>query len=157
MLAVIAISVLVQLPLVYTNVSYYYARRTSQLELNQDRSAGGVTLTTDTIGQRFANSLLVQSWQISAEVTRNVLYRSQWLRSLAPRTARGADAATLVARSRSFHLPYLWWVLAYYYGVPIWIIAAMAAAVIVANCLAWMVLRRSWPDKSSGQPRKALT
>jgi len=151
------ISVLVQLPLVYTNVSYYYARRTSQLELNQDQSSGRLTLTTDTIAQRFARSLLVQSWQIAAEVTHNALYRGEWLRSLAPRTTRGANAATLVAESRSFHLPYLWWVLAYYYGVPIWLATAMMAALIIANCLAWMVLWRSWPDNGSGQSRRALT
>ncbi len=157
LMTLVTISVLVQLPLVYANVSYYYARRTSQLELGHDQSSGRLTLTTYSVAQRFAKSLLVQSWQISAEVTQNALYRSQWLRSLAPRTTRGADAATLVAESRSFHLPYLWWVLAYYYGAPIWPVAAMVAALIIAKCRAWMVLRRSWPNNRSGQPRRALT
>ena len=99
----------------------------------------------------------MQSWQISAEVTHNALYRVKWLRSLAPRTPPGADAATLVAQTRSFHLPYLWWVLAYYYGAPIWLVAAMVAVLIIANCLAWMVLRKSWPDDRSGPPERALT
>jgi len=149
LVTLVTISVLVQLPLVYTNVSYYYARRTSQFELDQDQSSSRPTLTTDTIGQRFAKSLLVQSWPISAEVTHNALYQGQWLRSLAPRTPPGADAATLVAQSRSFHLPYLWWVLAYYYGVSAWVIWAVLAAVLGLNCWAAAALVRSWPEGES--------
>jgi hypothetical protein len=147
--ALVAVSVLVQLPLVYINPSYYYARQASQTQLDRDRPSEQLATTTDEVGQSFSESLLVQSWQIAAEVTHNALYRGQWLRSLAPRTASGADAATLVARSRSFHLPYLWWALAYYYGVPAPVIWLALAAVLGLN--GWMVttLVRSWPEGKS--------
>ncbi len=144
--ALTAISVLVQLPLVYINPSYYYARQASQTQLDRDRPPEQLATTTDTLGQQFAESLLVQSWQIAAEVTHNALYRGQWLRSLAPRTPPGADAATLVAQSRSFHLPYLWWVLAYYYGVAAAVIWVALAAVLGLNYWAVTILVRSWPE-----------
>jgi len=144
--ALIAISVLVQLPLVYINPSYYYAREVSQHQLREDWAPQQSAAAADKPGQGFSDSLLVQSWQIAVEVTRNALYRGQWLRSLVPRTVPGADAATLVAETRSFHLPYLWWVLAYYYGVAAPVIWVALAAVLGLNCWAVIALVRSWPE-----------
>jgi len=142
----IAVSVLVQLPLVYINPSYYYAREAGRHQLAGNQSSLQSTTAADVPGQGFSNSLLVQSWQIAAEVTHNALYRGQWLRSLAPRTAPAADAATLVARSRSFHLPYLWWVLACYYGVAAPVIWVALVVVLGLNGWAVAVLIRSWPE-----------
>jgi len=147
--ALIAVSVLVQLPLVYINPSYYYARYAIHTQFDRARPPERLATTTNTLEQSFSESLLVQSWQIAAEVTHNALYRGQWLRSLAPRTASGADAATLVARSRSFHLPYLWWVLACYYGVSAPVIWVALAAVLGLNCWAVTALVRSWPEGES--------
>ncbi len=142
--ALVALSVLIQLPLVYINPSYYFARLTSQHQREQEQDSERFAREVGKRSRRWRDSLLVQSWVIAAEVSHNVLYRGEWLRSLEERTQPGDDATALLA-TRSFRVPYLWWVLAYYYGAPRWVIGLVLALLLAANVVSITALRQGWP------------
>ncbi len=132
--AIIAVSVLVQLPLVWVNPSYYYAG----LGAEQERS-GDPTV-------RSGQTVLVRSWALAGEVTRDALTRPEWVRSLPARALPGAERGELLPGPRSYHVPYCWWALAWAYGVP----GLMVLVAVVVNVgLALLCVRglmRSWPN-----------
>ena len=132
--AIIAVSVLVQLPLVWVNPSYYYAG----VNAEREQAAPGTAPGAD-------QAALVRSWALAAEVTSDALTRPEWVRSLPERAGPIATAAELLPGPRSFHVPYFWWALAWAYGVPgmaIWaaMLGNLALALICARGLS-----RSWP------------
>ncbi len=107
--AIIAVSVLVQLPLVWVNPSYYYA------VLGAEREAEGAP----TVGVQAGQTVLARSWSLAAQVAGDVLARPGWVRALPEHIGPTATAAEMLPGPRSFHVPYFWWALAWAYGVPV--------------------------------------
>lgn len=133
--AIIGASVLVQLPLVHVNPSYYYARMIAKQELRGE-SPGAKTS---------ADTLLVASWPLAAEVTRDALLRPEYIFSLAERGHQNTTAAEMLPGPRAFHVPYFWWVLAYFYGVPRWAIGLGLLLIIGLVVLSVSRLFKYWP------------
>jgi hypothetical protein len=121
--AIIAISVLVQLPLVWINPSYYYAALGAQ----QERTGAAVPVT------RADQALIVRSWAVAVEVTRDALTRPDWVRSLAQHTQPSTTATAMLPGPRSFHVPYCWWALSWAYGVPgRWVVVGVLVNLLLA-------------------------
>jgi hypothetical protein len=140
--AIIAISVLVQLPLVWVNPSYYYALRGAE----QERTG------TAARGERVGEALVVRSWALAVEVTREALTRPGGVRSLAEHTQPATTATEMLPGPRSWHVPYCWWALAWAYGVPgRWVLVAVLVNLLLAAFCACR-LARSLALSPSGQP-----
>ncbi len=117
-IAIIAASVLVQLPLIWISPSYYYAR----LGAEREAAAAPAPLRAD-------QALLIRAWPLAVEVTREALQRPDWVRSLPLRTSPSETASGRLPGPRSFHVPYFWWALAWAYRVP----ALVVWAALLAN------------------------
>ena len=122
-LAIIVVSVLVQVPLVWVNPSYYYAR------LGAEPQPAGA-------GARLEAAVLVRAWPLAVEVTRDALTRPGWVRSLQEHGHGQTSAEEMLPGPRSFHVPYCWWALAWAYGVPGKgvLVAVLANLLLAAYC-----------------------
>jgi hypothetical protein len=132
---IIAVSVLVQLPLVWVNPSYYYAR------LSAEQEQSGAPGTGPAVGQ----TVLVRSWVLAVEVTRDALTRPEWVRSLPEHAEAGAAGAAMLPGPRSYHVPYFWWALAWAYGVPAAVVLAGVALNLASAILCILRLSCSPP------------
>jgi len=126
--ALVVIAVGVQLPLAYINVGRYYAAQHAALaQAPPDFRRGFVPL-------------IIAAWPEAVRATSEALFHSDVVRRMPERVASKSPQELL--GQRYFHTPYLWWVMAYFHGIPWGVMAAMLAAMLGANVLLWRALIR---------------
>ena len=134
LVGIILVSVLAQFPGLYVNPGRYFT------DMRRAEAWPG----QGSLASRIAWSPLVRGWVYVPEVTASLVHPAE-LRALSARPGKLEDAE-LEARSLYLHIPYIWWVMAIFNGVPAALGIAVGLGLVTACGVAALWLRRLWRE-----------
>ena len=135
--AVVGVSALAQFPALYVNHARYYT----------DARLGAPWPDRASLATRIAWSPVARGWTYVPELTAALAHPAQ-LRSLSTRPGKLSDTE-LETQSLYFHIPYIWWIMAVFNGVPAALGLAVGLALVAACVAAALWMRRLWRENGT--------